>query len=76
MTQSVLTSAGESLPTPEGFKASSPTVSSDQPAFKKVPWGKVMMWIFLVSDTFIFGAFLISYMNVRMSTTERLAQPQ
>jgi len=44
--------------------------SSDQQAFKKVPWGKTMMWIFLVSDTFIFGVFLISYMNVRMSTTE------
>ena len=35
-----------------------------------VPWGKAMMWIFLVSDTFIFGIFLISYMTVRMSTTE------
>ena len=28
-----------------------------------------MMWIFLLSDTFIFGSFLISYMTVRMSTT-------
>ena len=27
------------------------------------------MWIFLLSDTFIFGCFLISYMTVRMSTT-------
>ena len=43
--------------------------SSDQRAFKNVPWGKPMMWIFLVSDTFIFGSFLISYMTVRMSTT-------
>ena len=43
--------------------------SSDQRAFKKVPWGKVMMWIFLLSDTFIFSIFLISYMTVRMSTT-------
>jgi cytochrome c oxidase subunit 3 len=42
--------------------------SSDQRAFKNVPWGKPMMWIFLVSDTFIFGSFLISYMTVRMST--------
>ena len=42
---------------------------SDQRAFKKVPWGKVMMWIFLLSDTFIFSIFLISYMTVRMSTT-------
>ena len=43
--------------------------SSDQRAFKRVPWGKAMMWIFLVSDTFIFGVFLASYMTVRMSTT-------
>jgi cytochrome c oxidase subunit 3 len=27
-----------------------------------------MMWIFLLSDTFIFGCFLTSYMTVRMST--------
>ena len=26
------------------------------------------MWIFLLSDTFIFGCFLLSYMTVRMST--------
>src|SRR3970282_1314026 len=43
--------------------------SSDQRAFKKVPWGKAMMWIFLLSDTFIFSCFLISYMTVRTSTT-------
>ncbi|NQW82868.1 MAG: cytochrome c oxidase subunit 3 [Alcaligenaceae bacterium] len=50
---------------PKGFVAD---WSSDQIAFKKVPWGKVMMWIFLVSDTFIFSVFLISYMTVRMSS--------
>jgi len=44
-------------------------VSSDQRVFKDVPWGKPMMWIFLLSDTFIFGTFLISYMTVRSSTT-------
>ena len=42
--------------------------SSDKQTFQ-VPWGKAMMWIFLLSDTFIFGCFLISYMNVRISTT-------
>lgn len=42
---------------------------SDQRAFKHVSWGKAMMWIFLLSDTFIFGCFLLSYMTVRMSTT-------
>ena len=28
-----------------------------------------MMWIFLLSDTFIFSCFLLSYMTVRMSTS-------
>ena len=42
--------------------------SSDKQAFH-VAWGKVMMWIFLLSDTFIFGSFLTSYMTVRASTT-------
>lgn len=43
--------------------------SSDQRSFKGASWGKVMMWIFLLSDTFIFGCFLLSYMTVRISTT-------
>jgi cytochrome c oxidase subunit III len=43
--------------------------SSDQRSFKGASWGKVMMWIFLLSDTFIFSCFLLSYMTVRMSTT-------
>lgn len=43
--------------------------SSDQRAFKGVPWHKAMMWVFLLSDTFIFACFLISYMKVRMTTT-------
>src|SRR5499427_6066860 len=42
--------------------------SSDQRAFH-IAWGKAMMWIFLLSDTFIFGCFLTSYMTVRGSTT-------
>ncbi len=40
-----------------------------------VPWGKAMMWIFLLSDTFIFTCFLTSYMNVRMSTTSAWPNP-
>jgi cytochrome c oxidase subunit III len=43
--------------------------SSDQRAFKSASWKKAMMWIFLLSDTFIFGCFLLSYMTARMSTT-------
>jgi cytochrome c oxidase subunit III len=42
--------------------------SADKQAFP-VPWGKAMMWIFLISDTFVFTCFLTAYMNVRMSTT-------
>ncbi|HSI57709.1 MAG TPA: heme-copper oxidase subunit III family protein, partial [Ideonella sp.] len=34
-----------------------------------VAWGKAMMWISLLSDTFIFGSFLTGYMTVRASTT-------
>ena len=49
--------------------------ASDQTAFKNVAWGKVMMWIFLVSDTFIFSAFLISYMTVRISAVEPWPNP-
>lgn len=43
--------------------------SADREAFPQVHWGKAMMWIFLLSDTFVFGCFLTSYMTVRMSTT-------
>jgi len=43
--------------------------SSDKQAFD-MPWGKLMMWIFLLSDTFIFSVFLTGYMNVRMSATD------
>jgi cytochrome c oxidase subunit 3 len=42
--------------------------SGDQQTFQ-VAWGKAMMWIFLLSDTFIFGSFLTGYMSVRTSTT-------
>ena len=44
--------------------------SSDVTTFKGVPWGKAMMWIFLLSDTFIFSIFLTSYMTVRATTAE------
>jgi cytochrome c oxidase subunit 3 len=69
MTQPAMTGHATSLPQPEGLRSIVSDFSSDQRAFKNVPWGKPMMWIFLVSDTFIFGSFLISYMTVRMSTT-------
>jgi cytochrome c oxidase subunit III len=34
----------------------------------KVEYGKLMMWYFLMSDAFTFGAFLISYGTIRFST--------
>jgi cytochrome c oxidase subunit 3 len=34
-----------------------------------VEYGKVMMWYFLMSDAFTFGAFLISYGTIRFSST-------
>jgi cytochrome c oxidase subunit III len=52
-----------------GLRSVASDWSSDQRAFKTATWGKAMMWIFLLSDTFIFSCFLISYMTVRMSTT-------
>jgi len=57
-----------SISAPQGLESLVADFSSDQRAFKNVSWGKVMMWIFLLGDTFVFGSFLISYMNVRMST--------
>src|SRR6266852_2144188 len=53
---------------PDGWRGIVTDWSADREAFK-VPWGKAMMWIFLLSDTFIFSSFLIGYMTVRMSTT-------
>jgi cytochrome c oxidase subunit 3 len=75
MTQPVLTGTGVPLLLAEGLQGIVADWSSDQRAFKKVPWGKAMMWIFLLSDTFIFSCFLISYMTVRMSTTVAWPNP-
>jgi cytochrome c oxidase subunit 3 len=63
------TSNSATLPRASGHKGVADDWKSDQRAFKNVPWGKAMMWIFLVSDTFIFSCFLLSYMTVRISTT-------
>lgn len=69
MSQSALQNTADSSAPPNGMKGLVSDWSSDQRAFKNVPWGKAMMWIFLLSDTFIFSIFLLSYMTVRMSTT-------
>jgi cytochrome c oxidase subunit 3 len=75
MTTPALTTTGESLARPDGLRGIAADWSSDQRAFKNVPWGKAMMWIFLLSDTFIFSCFLLSYMTVRISTTEPWPNP-
>ena len=62
------TAAGQSAELKPGLIGLAEDWSSDQRAFKNVSWGKAMMWIFLLSDTFIFSVFLIAYMTARMST--------
>src|ERR1043166_10080041 len=69
MAETALTHPGESPARAAGWQGIADDWSSDQRAFKNVSWGKAMMWIFLLSDTFIFSCFLLSYMTVRMSTT-------
>src|SRR5829696_9192136 len=69
MAESALTNTGEALARPGRWRMITADWGSDQRAFKQVSWGKAMMWIFLLSDTFIFSCFLLSYMTVRASTT-------
>ncbi len=64
---SELTDSGGAAALPQGLKGFARDWTADRQTFH-VPWGKAMMWIFLLSDTFIFSLFLASYMNVRMST--------
>jgi cytochrome c oxidase subunit 3 len=68
MADTTLTHTGQAQPQPAGLQGVAADWSSDQRAFKNVSWGKAMMWIFLLSDTFVFGCFLLSYMTARMST--------
>jgi cytochrome c oxidase subunit 3 len=68
MSEQTVAPTGASAVRGEGLTGFVNDWSSDQRAFKNVPWGKAMMWIFLLSDTFIFSCFLLSYMSVRMST--------
>lgn len=65
-----MTSPTDSSSPASGFQSIATDWASDKDVFKEVPWGKAMMWIFLLSDTFIFSCFLIAYMTVRMTTTE------
>ena len=67
MASDVTESGAAAATLPEGFQGLPRDWSADKQTFQ-VPWGKAMMWFFLLSDTFIFTCFLTSYMNVRMST--------
>ena len=69
MAETALTQTGRTLARPEGWRGIAADWASDQRSFKTASWGKTMMWIFLLSDTFIFSCFLLSYMTVRSSTT-------
>ena len=69
MAEGALTQTSGAMTRPDGLRGIASDWASDQRAFKNVSWGKAMMWIFLLSDTFVFGCFLLSYMTVRMSTT-------
>jgi cytochrome c oxidase subunit 3 len=68
MTQSVPTSSAAAVASPQSLETLVADLSSDQRLFKNVPWAKVMMWVFLLGDVFVFGSFLVAYMNVRLST--------
>jgi cytochrome c oxidase subunit 3 len=59
---------------PEGMKGFVTDWSADRQAFH-VPWGKAMMWIFLLSDTFIFTSFLVGYGHDRISTAAAWPNP-
>lgn len=72
MSEAAITETGAVLPM--GTKGVVVDFSADKQAFH-VPWGKAMMWIFLLSDTFIFGSFLTGYMVVRMSVTDAWPLP-
>lgn len=69
MVQISLRNEADEVRQSSGLASIAADLSSDQRAFKNVSWGKAMMWIFLLSDTFVFSCFLISYMTARMSTT-------
>ncbi len=74
MAQEGFVNTGEPVAVADGWAGIVSDYSADKQAFP-VHWGKVMMWIFLVSDTFIFTCFLTGYMTVRVSTTDPWPNP-
>jgi len=74
MNEEALTITGGATGVQTGLGGVVTDFADDRQAFH-VPWGKAMMWIFLLSDTFIFSCFLIGYMNVRLTTTVNWPNP-
>jgi cytochrome c oxidase subunit 3 len=76
MAHEAVTDTGDTLVLAEtqGWSGVVSDWSADKQTFG-VPWGKAMMWIFLLSDIFIFSCFLIGYMSVRIATTEPWPDP-
>ena len=68
MSQMTLENEGTAGPQ-DGLRSIATDWSADQEVFRQTHWGKAMMWIFLLSDTFIFSCFLTSYMTMRTSST-------
>lgn len=66
MSEAVLDSGAAEAP---GTKGLVEDWARDKQVFG-VPWGKAMMWIFLLSDTFIFSCFIVGYMSVRIASTD------
>jgi cytochrome c oxidase subunit III len=75
MAEQAVTSKRYTSSDTSGLRSIATDFSSDRQAFRNVSWGKAMMWIFLLSDTFVFSCFLISYMTARMSTTVAWPNP-
>mgnify|MGYP003329880711 CR=1 FL=1 len=69
MSNTAFNQASDAALVPDNLKGLVADWSSDVQTFK-VRWSKAMMWIFLLSDTFIFSSFLIGYMTVRMSAQD------
>ena len=69
MSQLVMMEKEEDSEPAQGVSEIASDWAADQEVFRHTHWGKAMMWIFLLSDTFIFSFFLVSYMTLRASAT-------
>lgn len=53
----------------EGLRGIIADWSRDRRTFS-MGWGKAMIWIFIISDIFVFGCFLAAYAAVRLAATD------